>query len=122
VPTSSPTVSAVGTFPSTADPAGLTDCGTGFSPGWWTAGQADTTTVRGLGMFCASASINFSANNQLTFSFAKTGTGTFKTFAGGTPFEDDCNPDEVLVGYDGRSGDFLDAVQAVCAPLQTVYK
>lgn len=34
---------------------------------------------------------------------------------GGTPFRDECAPGEYLVGLDGRTGAWLDAIGAVCA-------
>ena len=63
------------------------------------------------------------ALGKLSFSFTKgSPLMQFVGFNGGTAFEDDCATNEVLIGYDGRSGAWLDAIQAICAPLVTVYK
>jgi len=100
------------------------DCGTGFVPGWWTTGEYDSAGLDKLGMFCGTSAVSLSPTNQLTVTLTKQGTGVPDgyAFAGTTPFEDDCAQGEVLIGYDGRSGDWIDQLQAVCAPLSVVYK
>ena len=103
------------------------DCGaTGFTPGWWSAGQHETGAGGGidaLGMLCATGSLALSSTNQLTATMSKTGTIDYYGYLNfGTQFEDDCAANEVLIGYDGRDGNYFDSIQAVCAPLQTVYK
>jgi hypothetical protein len=109
---------------------GADDCGTsGFAAGSYISGTCDyggagVDGVDSFGMSCASGSTNFSSTtNQLSFTFTKQPKSTvFVGFNGGTAFEDDCMPNEVLVGYYGRTGNWMDAIQAVCAPLVTVYK
>ncbi|MDB4970878.1 MAG: hypothetical protein JWN44_6567 [Myxococcales bacterium] len=103
------------------------DCGTtGLIPGWWTTGVYDNSPggLDKLGMFCGSTALTLSATNQLSLTMTKQGTGTPAGYAGLNPvaFEDDCLQGEVLIGYEGRHGNYFDFFQAVCAPLQTVYK
>jgi hypothetical protein len=108
----------------TLSPPVFFDCGTTtFAPGYWSTGRADGGGADALGMACASTALTLSATNQLTIAMTKQGAGTYFGYVSfGTYFDDDCGPGEVLVGYDGRSGNWFDAIQAVCAPLQTVYK
>jgi hypothetical protein len=103
------------------------DCGTaGFIPGWWTTGQYDNAPggIEQLGMFCGTTALTLSGTNQLTLAMTKSGNGVADgyTVAGATSFEDDCAQGEVLIGYDGRHGNYFDYFQAVCAPLTVVYK
>jgi hypothetical protein len=114
----------------TSGALGSDDCGTSaFNAGWYISGAAEpggagADGLDKLGMSCASGSLSFDSNtNQLTFSFTKQSASTvFSAFNGGTSFEDDCMSNEVLIGFDGRDGQWLDQLQAVCAPLTTVYK
>jgi hypothetical protein len=99
------------------------DCGTGFSPGWGSSGYAESGGIDAIGLYCGSPAINLAANNQLNITFAKTGNGApggYTQF--GTLYEEDCAAGEVVIGYDGRSGNWLDELHAICAPLQVVYK
>jgi hypothetical protein len=103
------------------------DCGTtSFSPGWWSVGTSASVSPAGdfaLGMQCATGALTLSATNQLTINLTKQGTATYYGYPGsGTFFEEDCAANEVLIGYDGRSGSWFDLIQPVCAPLQVVYK
>src|SRR5438445_412349 len=85
------------------------DCA-GFIPGWWTTFQYDTGSsgaVTALGTFCESGTLTLSATNQLSFSFTKQGNGTAIGYAGANSVEDDCAANEVLIGYDGRSGNWF---------------
>jgi hypothetical protein len=98
------------------------DCGiTGLVAGSWLVGLADSF-VEALGMHCSNGAVSMGADNTLTFNFTQTGAGSFYGYQTGTPFEDDCPPHQVLVGYNLKQGDWLDSIQAVCAPLVTVYK
>ena len=99
------------------------DCGaTGFSPGWYAQYSSDPGGIDELGMSCAPGSLTLSATNQLSVSFTKGGSLGVYGYAFGTASEDDCAANEVLIGFDGRKGSWLDGLQAVCAPLTVVYK
>ena len=101
------------------------DCGTaGFVPAWYVDGTADTLFSDSIGSSCATTVLTLAANNQLSFSFTKqAGGGNYYGYINlGTAYEDPCNNGEVLIGFDGRKGSGMDETQAVCAPLQVVYK
>jgi hypothetical protein len=99
------------------------DCGTAsFNPGWYVPGDSESTGLDDLGMSCAAGALTLSATNQLGITFTKrTNTGV-AGYSFGSPFEDDCGAGQVLIGFDGRDGNWFDAIQPVCAPLQVVYK
>jgi hypothetical protein len=109
---------------------GADDCGSsGVVAAWYISGSYDpggsgVDGIDSFGMSCAQGSLNFNSDtNQLTFSFSKLSpNAVFTAYNGGTAFEDDCMSNEVLIGYDGRDGSWLDSLAAVCAPLVTVYK
>jgi hypothetical protein len=106
-------------------PVGSDDCGTSsFAAGWYMSGTVEGGGLDSVGMSCASGSVSLApATNKLTFSFSRQNPSTiFTAFNGGTSFEDDCAANEVLIGFDGRSGNWLDVMQVVCAPLVAVYK
>ena len=103
------------------------DCGaTGFVPAWYVDGESDAQFTNALGSSCATTVLTLSATNQLSFTFTKqAGGGNYYGYLGVTgasKFEDTCNNGEVLIGWDGRKGNGMDETQAVCAPLQVVYK
>ncbi len=98
------------------------DCGiTGLVAGSYLLGHSDSA-VEGLGMQCSNGAVTFAADNTLTFAFTQTGLTNYNTFPGGTFFRNDCAANQVLVGYNLRLGNYMDQIQAVCAPLVTVYK
>ncbi len=101
------------------------DCGVaGFVPAWYSNGTSDAQFTNSLGVSCATTVLTLSATNQLSFTLTKqAGGGNYYGYPNlGTPFVDDCGPTEVLIGFDGRKGNGMDSTQAVCAPLQVVYK
>jgi hypothetical protein len=103
------------------------DCGAaGFVPAWYVDGESDAQFTNALGSSCATTVLTLSPTNQLSFTFAKqAGGGNYYGFLGlpgAAKFEDTCNNGEVLIGWDGRKGNGMDETQAVCAPLQVVYK
>jgi hypothetical protein len=101
-----------------ASQSGDVDCGTGnFTAGYRVDGRADTQYVFGLGLYCANGTVTLNADNSLTLTLAGNGVGSAPAYAGGSPFSDACAPNEVLVGYDLRTGDWMDQLVAVCAPL-----
>lgn len=123
------TVAAVAATPNTQRGANVVtgagneftyDCGAGFVPGWWFPGASDTGVDR-VGLQCASTALSFSPTNQLTVAMTKQGTADSAGYNFGTLFEDTCNANEVLIGYDGRKGNHFDQLAAVCAPLVTTY-
>jgi hypothetical protein len=99
------------------------DCGTAFSPAFYINGQDEAGGIDAIGHSCASGALTFGADNKITFTFTKqTSLGAAGYLNFGTPYEDDCAAGEVLIGFDGRSGNWFDGLQGVCAPLQVVYK
>lgn len=124
------TVAATAANPSTQRGGHITttanstyDCGAGFSPGWGSSGYADGGGLDAIGMYCGSPALVLATNNQLAITFTKTGNGAPSGYTTlGTLFEEDCAAGEVIVGYDGRDGNWFDELNAVCAPLQVVYK
>jgi hypothetical protein len=109
---------------------GTDDCGSnGFVAAWYVNGSDETggpmlDGLRSVGMSCASGAANFaSATNQLTFTMTKRApSALYHAGKGGATFEDDCLANEVLIGFDGRDGQWIDQLQGICAPLVTVYK
>ena len=107
--------------------AGPYDCGTAsFSPGFYAPGASDPGGLDQLGLSCGAGSLTLAMDNKLTVSVIKgTNLGApsgYTGLSGETSFEDDCAAGEVLVGFDGRYGDWFNETHAVCAPLQVVYK
>jgi hypothetical protein len=99
------------------------DCGAAFVPGWVMNGTAESGGVDELGMFCAAGALTLSNTNQLTITTTKQTVGSPAGYNFGTAFEDDCNAGEVLIGFDGQlNGSYFTELQAICAPLQVVYK
>jgi hypothetical protein len=106
----------------TATIDGSHDCGGGFAPGTWFIGQSDTF-VEGLGMHCSTGTVTLNADNTLTYGLTEFGNpNDYWTYNAGSFFRDDCPTGAVLVGFNMRMGNWLDQIQAVCAPLVTVYK
>jgi hypothetical protein len=99
------------------------DCGTsGFTAAYETYAQTDGTYVFGIGMGCANGSATLNADNTLSVSFTGNGTWNYWDYTGGTGYWDACNYNEVLVGFDLRTGSWMDAMTAVCAPILVTYK
>lgn len=106
---------------------GAYDCGTtGFNPGFYAEGAYDSTGVDELGMSCGVGTLNLGSDNKLAISITQAGS---KGVSGYTGLNGEaafpaqvCNANEVLVGFDGRYGNWFDAISAVCAPLQVTYK
>jgi hypothetical protein len=98
------------------------DCGTaGFVAGFGTAGRTGQY-IYGFWLQCASGTVTLNPDNTLTYLLAKNGVTGSIAFPLGSPFEASCSPGEVLVGYDGRVGGWLDQLAPWCAPLLTTYK
>lgn len=77
----------------------------------------DGSFVDGLGIYCATDKLTLSASNQLTVALTKQATAWGYDYGGDTQHEDDCAAGDVLVGFYGHDGAYLDSFTAVCAPL-----
>ncbi len=102
-------------------------CSAGFTPGWQTPDYSDSGGLDALGLTCAQTAVALDATNKLTFmqTAAPAASSTGNNPDGynfGTLANDNCAAGEVLVGYDGRNGNWIDYFAAVCAPLQVVYQ
>jgi hypothetical protein len=99
------------------------DCATaGMAPVNGTQGTVttkDRTVIESVGIDCATLSTTLGADNQLHVSFAPDAdhSGTASVQISGTPWNDRCGANEVLIGFIGRTGAQMDQVQGVCAPL-----
>jgi hypothetical protein len=107
---------------------------TAFAPGWMTPGTAAAGSsggIDGLGLYCGSTTLSLDATNKVTFNMTKVAAAA--TSSSGMPknpdgylmttaFEDDCNPGEVLIGYDGKLASWITYLVPVCAPLVVVNK
>lgn len=108
----------------TTSASGTFDCGTtGFTPSFYVQGQSDSGGLDALGQSCATGALALGSDNKLTITLTK---GASQSYAGytafGTAYEDDCAAGSVLIGYDGRSGNYFDELHGVCAPLQVTNK
>ena len=105
-------------------PDGTIDCNiaSGFVAGFSTTGYAGQY-VDALGMFCANGALTLNADNTLTVTMTRNSTGGyFKGQTTSTFFDEPCGANEVLIGWDGRTGSWEDQVTPICAPLVVVYK
>ena len=102
-----------------------------FSPGWQTPGTGANGSgggIDGYGLYCGSTALTLDATNKLTFTMTKVAAASDDNgtnpdgYRTATAFEYDCNQGEVLIGYDGRVGSYINYFQPICAPLQVVYK
>ncbi|MGZ3406695.1 MAG: hypothetical protein ACXVAN_09665 [Polyangia bacterium] len=100
------------------------DCGaTAFTPAYYVEGQSDSGGLDALGNSCATGALTLGSDNKLSIALTKSTSLSYAGYtAFGTQFEDDCGAGEVLIGYDGRSGNWFDELHGICAPLQVVYK
>jgi hypothetical protein len=121
----SPSMVYVGAEIGPTDGGGL-DCTVqgGFGAGFVSSGYASTTRgVLQLGLTCASATATLQSNNKLNLvTTADNRTVAVGFTTGGTAFVEPCATGEVLIGYDGRLGNWMDQVAPVCAPLVVTYK
>jgi hypothetical protein len=81
--------------------------------------------VESLGINCAVVAPVLDTNNRLQFTFTHDDGHSLAAAVqptSGTPWTDGCPANEVLIGFDGRTGARMDQVQAVCAPLMVTYK
>lgn len=78
--------------------------------------------VDGLKTRCGAGTVTLGSDNQLTISFTATGSYTGWYYVSGTATVETCPAGAVLVGYDYRTGSWLDAIAPVCAPLVVTYE
>jgi hypothetical protein len=88
--------------------------------GWYLNGFA-SSFVDGLGAGCAWPAINLLDGNELDLQFIRIDNGGADSYHATTAFDDACAPTEAVVGYNLRFGNWLDSIQAVCAPLNVEY-
>ena len=91
--------------------------------------QGSTTTsgrivVEAAGIDCANVTLGLDANNKLLLSFAHdaVNSGIASVQVNGAVWNDTCLANEVLVGFQGRTGSQMDQIQGVCAPVTATYK
>jgi hypothetical protein len=107
----------------TTGDAGPFDCGTGaFAPASYVNGLAESTGIDAFGNSCSTGALALGSDNKLAITFTKQASLTDAGYNFGTAYEDDCAAGSVLIGFDGRSGNFVDSITPVCAPIQVVYK
>jgi hypothetical protein len=88
----------------------------------WTALMDTSQFVDGLGLSCGLATLTLDGSNQLSINFVDQDTNLGYDYGGGTQHPQSCGPSQALVGYAGRVGSYMDAVQPICAPLVVKYK
>jgi hypothetical protein len=101
------------------------NCGTGASGltgGFTVQGRADSAGVYGLGMYCGDSQVSLSADNKLSITLAKSSSGSYQEYPLGAAFEASCADNEVLVGFDGRTGKWANEIQPICAPFLIKYQ
>jgi hypothetical protein len=100
------------------------DCGlTGLSAITSANGLADSF-VEGLGNHCGKSTVKLNADNTITFNFVPSADTTYQVPLGvatGTVFNQACRSDEVMVGFNLRTGDWFDSIQPICAELLVNY-
>ena len=97
------------------------DCGlTGLTAITYTVGLADIY-VEALGNHCATSPVTLQADNTLTFDFTGSGDKTYTAWGdAGAAFDETCKPNEVVVGFDVRDGNWLNSITPICAALTVV--
>jgi hypothetical protein len=102
--------------------------GGGFSAATGAQGSTYTNAghlvIESLGINCSTVSMMLDKQNRLLLTFARDDahSGVASAQPGGDAFSDDCAANEVLVGFQGRTGAQMDQIQGVCAPLSITYK
>lgn len=100
------------------------DCGiSGLTAITYTVGLADTY-VEALGNHCGTSQVTLAADNTITFDFVTTGNTSYNAYASmaGTFFNQACNSNEVVVGFNIHDGSWLDNIAPICAELEVKYK
>ena len=100
------------------------DCGiTGLTAITYSVGRYDNF-VEGMGHHCGTGTLTFAADNTLTYKFTTTSSTAYTGYAPfpGAFFSEACNDNEVMVGFNLHTGNYLDSLQPICAALVTTYK
>jgi hypothetical protein len=100
------------------------DCGTiGLTAITYTVGQADDS-IQGLGHHCGTSQLTLGPDNKLSIELKDNGDTAYNTWptSTGQYFERRCAPNEVVVGFNLRKGNWLDNIEPICAPLAVRYK
>jgi len=73
-------------------------------------------------MDCGAGTLTLSATNQLGISFSNLNNHVGIDYGGGTEHPQACGSGQAVVGYNGSTGNILDQIQPLCAPLVVHYK
>jgi hypothetical protein len=81
------------------------------------------TVIESVGANCATLALTLDSNNKLQMVMTPDtiDSGTASVQINGTVWTDSCGADEVLIGFQGRTGAQMDQIQGVCAPLSVTY-
>jgi hypothetical protein len=88
----------------------------------WTTKPYTSSFVDGLYFNCGAPSLALSPTNQLTITMSNVATDYGYNYGGGTLHAQSCGPSQVVIGYKGRYGSWLDQIQPICAPFVVNYK
>jgi hypothetical protein len=97
------------------------DCGEGLNVPGYILGYA-SQYIDGLGTGCETGMLTPDGKGGLTVSFIRNDMLAYYPLQQTTPFKDNCENNEVLVGYNVRVGFWMDQVQGICAPLTIANK
>jgi hypothetical protein len=86
--------------------------------------SGDRTVIESLGINCSIVTLALDASNHLSLTYARddASSGTAAVQVNGTPWNESCGANEVLIGFKGRTGAQMDQVEGVCAPLTVKYR
>jgi hypothetical protein len=124
-PVASPSPIA-GSDPPRSGTSHITCAGGGFSVANGTLGSimnGSRTVVESFGINCSIVGLALDQNNQMTlmFNHDAANSGSASVQVNGAPWNDNCGANEVLVGFDGRTGAQMDQIQGICAPITITY-
>jgi hypothetical protein len=88
----------------------------------WTTLMDTSSYVDGLGLSCGLGTLTLASDNKLSINFVDQNSNLGYDYGGGTQHPQSCPPSSLVVGYAGRTGSYMDAVQPICAPLIVNYK
>jgi hypothetical protein len=118
---STPTALAAQFAGSSADSSADGACDTTQFQVAWNSLMNTDTYVNGLGMDCALGTLSLSPANQLSISFSNLNNHFGINYGGGTEHPQACGSNQAIVGYNGRTGGWLDQIQPICAPIVVNY-
>ncbi len=81
------------------------------------------TVIESIGANCATLALTLDATNKLQLAMTPDtiDSGSASVQVTGTVWTDSCGANEVLIGFQGRTGAQMDQIQGVCAPLTVNY-